>query len=418
MNSVVFKQGLAVIGSLIAALIATLLLASCGAGGGTDQTAGVGGGGTGYAQGTTSGFGSIFVDGVRWDDSRASVEVEVDPRSAPSSGATVRLGQRVQLEYTTDCADDVNTTCSTTRIRIEADVIGRVVSVDAANQRFNVAGQLVQINTSANAGPVTVFAGGYSDISGITANDPVEVHGSARFDNTLSRYVIQAARVEKLGGLPANLTRVTGVVQQRSGAPQGSFKLGDLTVSVNASTNVAPANRSVTDGQRVVVWGASYTGGVNPTLVADAIRIRDVLPSSGNQRSQVSGVISRFDVNAGTFELDGFQVNAALARRVPANQTLADGLYVSVRGSFNASNVLVAEQVRIRQQPPEGEIDLVGPISSFANVGNFVVRGVPVDASSANVVPPSCTLQNGVNVTVRGALQNNRVVARQVRCTL
>ena len=55
-------------------------LSACNGGGSdTTSTAGVGSGGTGYASGTVTGFGSVVVDGVTIDDRSAAVDVEVSP---------------------------------------------------------------------------------------------------------------------------------------------------------------------------------------------------------------------------------------------------------------------------------------------------------------------------------------------------
>jgi cytochrome c-type biogenesis protein CcmE len=277
----------------------------------------------------------------------------------------------------------------------------------------------VRVNTNADLGPVTVFGGGYNAAADIVTNDPIEVHGSSRFDTVLNRYVIQASRIDRLSGLPANLTRVTGIItglQTTPGITAISFQLGDLAVNVTAATNGGPAGRTLANGQRVVVWGTTITGGATPTLTADALRIRDTMPSAGGKPSQVAGVASRWNAAAGTLEVNGFRVNAAGAIVVPANQSIADGSYVIVRGSFDAANVLVAEQVRIRKRlPNQGEVDLVGAIQNFVSIGNFELRGVRVDASGVNV-PGNCNPANGVAVTVSGTIVNNVVVAERLRC--
>ena len=58
---------------LASALAASLLIAC---GGGIDLAGGVGSGGSGLAEGTITGFGSVIVDGTRYDDSAAQVLVE------------------------------------------------------------------------------------------------------------------------------------------------------------------------------------------------------------------------------------------------------------------------------------------------------------------------------------------------------
>ena len=74
--------------------LAVVLLASCG-GGGATVASGVGSGGTGA--GTVSGFGSVIVDDVRYDDTDAGVSKETPDGIA--SAATVMLGQQVRVDF-------------------------------------------------------------------------------------------------------------------------------------------------------------------------------------------------------------------------------------------------------------------------------------------------------------------------------
>ena len=92
-------------------------LSACNGGGGSDttSTAGVGSGGTGYASGTVTGFGSVVVDGVTIDDRSASVDVEVSP--GVSGDSDVLLGQRVEVETDKDGLAK--------HIHIMAEVMGR-----------------------------------------------------------------------------------------------------------------------------------------------------------------------------------------------------------------------------------------------------------------------------------------------------
>jgi hypothetical protein len=202
------------------------LLAACGG----DEVARTGGGGTGIAStgggGTVTGFGSLIVDGERWDDRAARVEVERSPSPGPGGcprPARAAGGDRLhQPRYRRAGAD-----------RRDSDRVVSEISAAATPPQFKVAGQTVRVNLDANAGPVTVFEG-VSGLSGATAlqvADAVEVHGSSLFDAQLNRYVIVASRVEKLASLPANLVRVSGVVQDYVAA-SGRFKLGELTVTL------------------------------------------------------------------------------------------------------------------------------------------------------------------------------------------
>ena len=388
------------------------LLAGCG---GDEQIARTGGSGTGVATtiGTVTGFGSVIVDGAGWDERNARIETERNPAAGPVA-AEVRLGQRVQIESSMPGSAD--------RIVIEPDVIGRVSEVSAAAvpPRFKVAGQTVLINADAAAGPVTLFDGA-AGIGALQAGDAVEVHGSARFDATIGRYVFVASRVERLASLPAGMVRVSGVVTSYSAADR-RFVLGELSVSAVASTLVVPANRALANGQRVVAWSDDPlgAGAAGPTLTADFIRIVE-RSTAGSEPSEIAGVVGRFDPNALTLEVDGVPVNARASRVVPASQSLADGRYVIARGSFDAMGVLQAAQVRIRTgNAADTEIRLDGTITDFVSVSDFRVRGVAVNASGVNALAacPAAGLSNGLFVEIGGRIDpaQGRVVAERLRC--
>ncbi len=403
------------LGCGLAIALSAALLAACGG----DEVARTGGGGTGIASnggGTVTGFGSLIVDGERWDNRAAPVEVERSP-ALGLVAARARLGQRVEIDYTSRGIAD--------RVLIAATVIGRVSEISAAATppQFKVAGQTVRVNLDPNAGPVTVFdgVGGLSGAAALQVADAVEVHGSTLFDAQLNRHVVVASRVEKLAGLPANLVRVSGVVQDYVAA-SSRFKLGELTVTLGSGSVLVPANRVLANGQQVVVWsddplGTSATG---PTLVADHVRvIEPAAAASGAERSQIAGIVSRLNQTTATFEIGGFAVNARAARVVPSSQSLAEGRYVIVDGSFDSSNVLQASQVRLRSRGNNDiEVELSGTITDYVGIDNFKVRGVTVTAAGDSQLSacPAAGLAAGLYVEIRGEVAGDRVEAERVRC--
>lgn len=387
---------------LPALLAAALGLAACG---GDQQLAsgGVGEGGTGIVIGTTTGFGSVIVDGAAWDDREARIEVETDPR-VPAELADLKLGQRVEIEY---AQPDV-----ARRIRIEAEAIGPIAAIDAAAGGFTVAGQTVRINADPLAGPVTLFEG-VADLAGLAIADIVEIHGSPRFDAAAGRSVVLASRIEKRAALPAGLIRVVGRVQDYDPATR-RFRLGDLTVAADAAL-IVPANRSLANGQSVVVWSDAPLG-AGPTLDARFIRIRE--RASPEREAQIAGPVGRYDAVNARFELGDIAVDARAATVEPASQTLADGKYVVVKGRFGSDGVLLASKVKIRR-PGAGdiEIELMGTITDFAGAADFRVRGVRVDAAAARLTAcPAAGLAADVYVEIEGSLQGGRVVASRVSC--
>jgi hypothetical protein len=404
------------LGGALVIVLAAGLLAACGG----DEVARTGGGGTGIASngggGTVTGFGSLIVDGERWDDRAARVEVERSP-TLGLVAARAKLGQRVEIDYTSRGIAE--------RVLIAATVIGQVseISATATPPQFKVAGQTVRVNLDATAGPITAFEGvsGLSGAAALQVADVVEVHGSTQFDAQLNRHVIVASRVEKLPGLPAGLIRVSGVVQDYVAA-SGRFKLGELTVTLGSGSVLVPANRVLANGQQVVVWsddplGTSASG---PTLVADHVRVIDpAATASGATRTRIAGSVSRLNLAAATFEVGGIAVNARSAIVVPANQSLADGRYVIIDGSFDSANVMQASLVRLRAGGNNDiEVELSGTITDFIGIDNFRVRGVAVTAAGVSPLSacPAGGLAAGLYVEIEGNVAGDRVEAERVRC--
>ena len=393
--------------ALLAIAAAAVIVAACGGGDGGSE-AGVGTGGSGYAVGTVTGFGSVIIDGSAWNDSGARVQVENNPATGPVA-TTARLGQRVQVEYETEPDAKV--------VEVGAAAIGTVQAVDTSvtPPRLRVAGQIVQVNLDFDAGPVTLFEG-YASAAAISPGDIVEVLGAPVL--TGSTYVLQASRIEKLAALPAGLVRVQNVVQQFNAAAR-TMRLGDITVST-ATASVLPTGATIANGRTVTVWARPPAGG-GTTLTADFVRVRDL--STNTKPSDLSGTVTSLDAAARTFDIAGVRVNAVTAMVVPANLALANGNFVVVRGSFRSDGSLIATQVRIRRKGTtpgfDYEVSLTGPISDFVSLADFRVRGVRVDASGAT--QRACTgnnviIGNGLNVEIGGAIVGDKVVAELLFC--
>ena len=122
---------------LFAGLATALLLTACGGGGGSSDggiggTGGGGGGGiggTGVAYGTITGFGSVWVNGVRYES--GSTVFKRDDDNASQSDLRVGMVARVEGSGTT-----------ATTISVDSALKGRVEAV--SGDRFTVMGQTVQ----------------------------------------------------------------------------------------------------------------------------------------------------------------------------------------------------------------------------------------------------------------------------------
>lgn len=367
---------------------------------------GVGSGGTGMsegvAQGTVNGFGSVIVDGNRFDDSQVPTLEENEPGVLTQTES--RLGERVEVEH--DAAGVAR------RVMVQSALVGAVEAVDAPSG-FTVLGQSVVVNTRSSRGPVTQFGGGYAGIGAVHAGDAVEVHGFVV--RTATGYSVQATRVEKLPALPAFL-KVSGLA---SGVGPADFRLGSLVVGT-ATATLLPEGAALADGQVVSVLAAAGTLQANPAaplrLRAAQGRIRTV--GAVGTDVYASGVISAFDPLNSSFDLDGARVNYAGAAVSPSGSALVDGLYVQVRGVVTAEGAIQATGVTLRDGRSQAEAELKGTIDAFdAATTRFVVRGVTVDASRAEI--EGCAggvLADGLYVSVEGSLDATMVIAKSVHC--
>lgn len=379
-------------------------MASCGGGGGVVGSGGTGGA-VGTAVGTVGGFGSVIVDGESFDNRGAPSIAEVAP--GVDANADVKLGQRVALEYEAGAVARV--------VRVEATLAGAAANV-LAQGRFSVLGQTVMVNTSAAAGPITQFGGGYSQAADVRGGDAVEVHGVLVHQGASAS--VQATRIDKLAALPAYL-RVTGLVDALGAGSPPTLTLGALTVDVSAAT-VLPAGTALVAGQSVTVLAlpATLTSPVAGTWRLQAAQVRIRALRGGGLDDYLSGAAAHVDPLAKTFMLGSQRVSYAGATLLPATATLAGGAYVQVRGKVGTDGVLVAASLEIRDAASDSPAQLRGNIIGYVSASRtFSVRGVAVDASGASVQGcPATGLAEGLYVEVDGTLSSTGVVAGTVRC--
>jgi hypothetical protein len=388
----------------LAAVASGLLAVACG-GGGSAPTPGTAP--QGVAEGTVTGFGSIIVDGVRYDDRGATVSTDSEPGApdAPRAGdaAQVRLGHHVELEFHGD--DDSS---SASRVSISATLIGPVTAV---SPQLVVAGQTVTVNSDPAAGPVTVFEG-YTGASEIQVGDRVEVHGIVAADGT-----VQATRIERK---PATATwvRVSGTVADLA-ADGKSFELGGLTVLVDSGTRIVPANTTLAEGQRVVVWSRSWTG--PDSVVAAIVRVKRA-HHWGEHEARLAGPVTDCTPPcASSFKVGGISVDASDA--VFAGGTaddLANGRWVRLRGSVDPdTGIFKATKVKLRHRGDDDiDVRLRGAVTDFVDMTSFKVRGVPVTTDENTEIAASCPspLVDGTLVVVRGEVRGLAVLAEKIEC--
>lgn len=401
--------------TLTAAACSALILAACGGGGSSGSTTAAAGSppailGQSTLAGTVTGFGSIFVDGKRIDNHAVAAGRELEDGSIRP--VELKLGQHVEIEH------DGNLVAS--RVRVESEVEGAVTAVNAAAGTLVVVNQSVTLNADAALGPVTIFGAPYTKLADIKVADNVEIHAVLKTD-AAGKVTLQATRIEQR--VAESFDRVHGLVSDLSLSAR-TFKLGSLIIDFT-DAKLLPAGLVLSNGTEVRVALAAGTVKDGTAVKALMVKARDRKGESQGKDAELGGAISSFDLAGKSMAINGVTVDFSGAAFNQNGRGLLDlkaGVYVVVKGAYSTNGALKASTIVIRGVDNDrgNEIELHGTVSNFKSVSDFMVRGVPVNASGA-VIDASCgasaRLFNDLQVSVTGSLAaSGQVNITSVKC--
>jgi hypothetical protein len=330
----------------LAASVVVLLVASCG---------GVGQDGTGATPdtrttGVVTGFGSVIVNGIRFDTANASISVD---GTAGRSQDDLRVGMVVDV--TGNVAAD-GSTGTATSVVFESVLRGNIDEAPLARS-FKVLGQTVRFDDA------TVTDAGL-DSRELRAGDRLLVSGLRAPDGTL-----RATWMAR--GASADDIQLTGLVAAVSGAAT-TMRVGGLDISLAGATFEGVTAATLAPGQLVrVALRAPPVAGV---AAASLVRLIDLQLPESLRRLQIQGFVSQWDAAAGRLTLNGrtVQVGATTQFQDGTVADLAVGARIQVSGTLTSERVLNAERIRIEGLPITGYVR--GKVTSI----NLVDRGFRV----------------------------------------
>jgi hypothetical protein len=380
--------------------MAAILAACGGGGGGSADSPPPPAAQRSFTSGAITGFGSVIVNGVRFDDSGAEV---VDEDGRHLGRDDLKLGEQVEVEASQ--VDRAGGHGVATRIRIGSEIVGPVEAIDLAARRLTVLGQTVDV------GARTVvddnLAGG---LAGLSVGTVLEVH--ARFD--AARGVFDATRLESAGA-PAAF-KLRGVVSALD-APAQTFRIGAAAIDYAAATSVTS---SLADG--AVVRILLQTTPVEGRWIATSVQSGERAPDDHGE-AEVKGLVSAF-TSATQFSIDGLAVDAGKATFPDGQAGVVLGALVEVEGSI-VDGILVATRVHLEDEESEHErgedFELHGALSALDAANHrFTLRGLTVtfDQATAWRDLAADQLAEGLQVEVQGVLSADGTQLAATRISL
>lgn len=325
------------------------------------------------ASGVITGFGSVYVSGVRYDTSAAEIEFEDEGRMTEDA---LRLGMKVKIEGERD-GDDRRAD----RIRYDDDLEGPVSAVqpDAGNAglgTFTVAGQDITVDDN------TVFDDSVGDNNGDASIDLLDLDPAngtivVEVSGFQTDTGILATRVERDDDRQAgddDEVKVKGYVTDLDEAA-GTFRIRDLTVSWTPDDLDGEDFPDGTLSEDVFVE-VEGTLRADATLEADSIEREDDFGRGDDDEGEfeIEGILEAVDTasSPNTITIDGQTIAVDDASRLAGRV----GKRVEVEGTFDANGVLVLDDgddgVKFERENSvrtEDRIETVGADSFFTRLG-------------------------------------------------
>ena len=371
--------------AIASALTLATGLSACGGGGGSASS-----GTTGTAAvGTITGFGSVFVNGVEYETSGASIRI--DGQTARENDLAVGMVAEVS---------GVSAGSSGTAISINVDDELEGVVLDTSGiaadgtGSMNIMGQTVTLDTN------TLFDSnvpGIADPTQVAAGNVVEVNGYSDGNGNViaTRIEVKAQDMASYGGT----IELKGVVRNLDTAAL-RFDIGGLSVDYSAASRVDGA---LAEGLYVEVK-SDRAPTMNPpyTLTASSVEREDD-GRKGHQGDEgedfeIKGMIAT--VSGDNFTLmDGTAVitDASTQFEHGSVNDLATNVMVEVEGYFDADGNLVANEINFEDDGYTNQSEYRGTVTNIS-----------VTPGTVNIGSVTMTLGDGSSQTF--VINNNTIM--------
>jgi len=337
-----------------AVMLTTTILLAPGCGGSSSSSDGDADS-TVVSRGLITGFGSVYVNGIRFHT--GSTRFSVDDDSGVESD--LRIGMIVTVKGT---VDDSRRNGQATHISYDNELKGPVSSItndpnDATIKTLVILGQSVEVNSN-----TTIDSDGGLTFDNIQLNDVLEVSGFVTTSGLIATHIeLQDDDFE---------IEIKGTVQNIT---PNSFDINGFAVSYDGTTQLEDINLLVND---LFVEVEGQLDGAGTTLIARKIEAEHEGLDDEMDEAEVEGAISNYNPVDDTFRIQGQLVDATGAKLYPSTLVLVDGLIVEAEGHI-VNGVLLADEVERKGK----KIKVYGTLSAVgANTISFTFNSTDIVA--------------------------------------
>jgi hypothetical protein len=339
--------------------LCVILLASCGGSGGSDVS-GIDGSGAPVAtstHGTIDGFGSVIVNGVRYNSDKAQILINGEMAMEEN----LQVGYQVSL--TGSIAKDGSATAD--KIEFTPNLVGTISA--KTNNTLVVMGQSIKINND------TIFAADISPrgLQGLMPGARILVSGSLSADGSISATRIELANYSS--------QQLLGFVRDLNSMNM-TFQLNQQQISY-AGANLNLGNQNLRNGLLVSVRGMQDN---NQLFQATQVNRIATEFSNNIKSASIEGYITRFG-SIKDFEVSGINITTNAQTRYDngdANSLLL-GTKVEVEGKIDNSGKLLAEEIEFEHKINNKIAGKITNITLNNNSGFNIVTGtLEVDGTS------------------------------------
>lgn len=359
---------------------------------------------SGVSLGTITGFGSVFVNGIKFNTDNASIFRGDDQLNVVRD---LQIGMRVRVE-----GDLQNSIASS--VSFDEDVKGPADGAAIGNT-LSVMGQTIITD------PATIFNN--TSLSTITAGDILEISGLRNADDDLV-----ASFIERKSS-PAKVNRYSVIGNVRNlDTDAKTFNIDDLSINYSAANINDLAGGNPAAGQLVEVKddNKAYVPG-SSSLIATKVEPQNQLGNGGvaGAKVEIESIVTQVN-SASEFVIGNLVVRTSSSTRFlfGTSDNIVAGARLEVEGRLDDNGVVSASKVKFEDNDAriQAQVDTNGVDTA---AGTVTLLGITVNVTSETQMEDKhnsksslslSDIQGGDYLEIRGFIgANNLFVASELR---